>query len=106
APAGMQKDDVQTIPGLTKGVDNSDVALDQSADNEIDRATTPPQMGGQTEKGRQTAREVVLADDNAKKILNSFALQLMFFTSARAFPIIQRMFQFKTREEISKIAIP
>lgn len=106
APAGMNKDDVQTIPGLTKGVDNSDIALDQNADSEIDRATMPPQMSGQTEKGRQTAREVVLADDNAKKILNSFALQIMFFTSARTFPIIMRMFQFKTREEINKISVP
>ena len=106
APAGMNKDDVQTIPGLTKGIDNSDVALDQSSDAEIDRATTPPQTGGSGEQGRQTAKEVVILDANANKVLNSFALQLMFFTSARSFPIIMRMFQFKTREEIGKISVP
>jgi len=106
APAGMGKGDVETIPGLSAGIDSSDIALEQSSDTEIDRATVPPQMGGQTQQGRQTAREVVLADANANKILNSFALQIMFLVSSRSFPIIMRMFQFKTREEISKIAIP
>jgi hypothetical protein len=106
APAGMGKDDVQGIPGLTKGIDNSDVALATAADEEIDRSTVAPQSGGQADGGRQTAKEVVILDANANKVLNAFALQLMFFTSARSFPIIKRMFQFVTREEIAKIAIP
>lgn len=106
APAGMSKDDVQTIPGLSSGINNSDVALLEQADSEISRGSVADNQGGQVEKGRQTAREIVLAESNAKKILNGFALQTMFFVSARSFPIIMRLFQFLTRNEINKIAVP
>ena len=106
APAGMTKDDLQAVPGINAGLTNSDVALEAAADSEIDRATASSAQGGQVEKGRQTAREVVLAESNAKKILNGFAMQIMFFVSSRSFPIVMRQFQFLTRNQIGKIAIP
>jgi len=106
APAGMGKDDIQTIPGLSAGINNSDIELLNQADQEISNGSVSNNQGGQVEKGRQTAREIVLAESNAKKILNGFALQTMFFVSARSFPIIKRMFQFLTRNEINKIAVP
>ena len=106
APAGRGKDDIQGIPGLSAGLNNSDQAIMNDADEEINRSTVSPQQEGQVSKGRQTAQEIVLAEANAKKILNGFAMQIMFMTSARAFPILMRMFQFLPKREISKIAVP
>ena len=106
APSGMTKDDIQTIPGLSNGVNQTDLAMMADGVNDIDRSTTSPASGGQTGSSRTTAREALLIEGNAQKALQGIGLQIAYFVEARTFPILSMSFQFLPRQYINKICIP
>lgn len=97
---------IDIIPGTDKGLTDADVRLAQMVDQEIDRATVAPSSAGQVGDSDRTARQVVIEDSNANKLLDAFSLQIAFLINARTFPILYRTFQFLPRKKIKKISIP
>jgi hypothetical protein len=106
APSGMTKDDVQTIPGISNGVSDADLAVMRDGVNDIDRATTSPATGGQSGSSRTTAREALLIEQNSQKAMQGFALQIAYFVEGRTFPILKNSFQFLPRQFVNKICVP
>jgi hypothetical protein len=106
APAGMSKDDVQGIPGISTGVTTADINMAQDAERDIDRSTASPQTAGQQGSDRQTAREALIIESNNQKILMGFGMQIAYLVEARTFPILKRLYQFVPRYNIEKIAVP
>lgn len=106
APAGMAKDDIISIPGISNGLTNSDLAILNDGMSDIDRSTTAPQTAGQQGGNRTTAREALLIDANAKEALKMFGLQVAAFTEARSFPILKNSYQYLPKLSINKLSIP
>lgn len=98
-------DDVElkVIDGVAEPLNQSDITVMQMAEGEIERGAKAPQTNIDP---NATARAAVIQESNAKILLNSIALELIFFLSARTYPIIMRAFQFLPRNQIKKIAIP
>lgn len=105
-PAGTDPKLIATLPGITNGVTNSDVAILKDTYQDIERETAAPQTSGQQAGGSQTARETMVIEQNAQKIMLGFAQQVSFVAEARAFPILKGSFQFLPRQDIKKLAIP
>lgn len=106
APAGMGKDDIIAIPGLSNGLSAQDFQIMNDGVSDIDRATTSPQATGQNSSSRITAREALLLDANAQKALQGFGLQIGFLVEARTFPILSMSYQFLPRSCFNKLCVP
>lgn len=105
APNGMKPEDITTIPGLSEGVTNSDLAVMQDAKNEINEGNLSPQAsGGQSNRG-QTAREAIIREQNEQEILGAFGQQIAFLIESRTYPILMRLFQFNAKDRIKKISV-
>ena len=102
-PEGLQ---IQPIEGVADPISQADVNLMQMAEQEIDRGSMAPRTAGQQgEGGQTTAREVVIQESNAQKVLDSFSQEVAFLVQARTFPILMRIYQFVSRKDIARIAI-
>jgi hypothetical protein len=106
APSGMTKDDIQAIPGISNGVNDSDLAIMRDGTADIDRSTTSPSMAGQSGSSRMTARESLLNEQNSQKAMQGFGLQIAYFVEGRTFPILKNSFQFLPRQFVNKICVP
>ncbi len=106
APAGMSKDDIQTIPGISNGVGNSDLAVMNDGVADIDRSTTSASSSGNTQNDRSTARGRLIDEANSQKMLAGFGMQIGYLVEARTFPTLSMSFQFLPKSSIKKIAIP
>ena len=106
APVGMKPEDIGVVPGTNTGVTQSDMLVLNDAKNEIQSGGISNQGMGKESEGAQTAREAVIREENEQKILGSFGLQVGFVVQARTFPILQRLLQFISYDEIRKICIP
>ena len=104
--AVTEETDIRKIEGVAEPVTQSDVAMLQMAEGEIDRGTMSPRTAGQMAEKRQTAREVVIQEANAQKLLDVFGLRVAFLVMARTYMILSRAYQFLPRSTIKKIAIP
>lgn len=98
--------DLKRIDGVADPVNQSEVMLLNMAEQEIDRGSVIPMMSGQTQSKRMTKGEVLVADANAKKLLDSFSLQVGWLMQARSFPILLRLFQFLPRGDYKKLCVP
>lgn len=106
APSGMSKDDIIAVPEIAKGVSNGDIAIYQDAKSEINEGNLSPQASGGESGRQQTAREAIIREQNEQKILGAFGMQVAFLIEARTYPILKRLYQFLSKENISKISIP
>lgn len=98
--------DLKRIEGVAEAVNQSEVMLLNMAEAEIDRGSTIPLMSGQTQSKRMTKGEIMVADANAKKLLDSFSLQVDWLMQSRSFPILLRLFQFLPRGDLKKLCVP
>lgn len=106
APSGMGKDDVQAIPGISNGLSAADFQIMNDGVNDIERATTPSMTGGQSGSSRTTAREALINNENAQRVMMGFAMQVAFLVEARTFPILSMSYQFLPRQYVNKICVP
>lgn len=106
APSGMSKDDIQTVPGLTAGISNADLAIMRDGESDIDRSTTSASSGGSTPNDRATARGRLIDEANSQKLLQGFGMQIGYLVEARTYPILSMSYQFLPRGLVKKIAIP
>lgn len=95
--------EIAEVPGISKGVTQADVAVMEMADAEIERATKAPQTDIDP---RQKARASVIMEANARKLLNTFALQVSYFIQGMSYLMISRGFQYIPKNAMKKIAIP
>lgn len=105
APNGMKPEDIITIPGISDGVSNSDLAVMQDAKNDINEGNLSPQASGGQSNRNQTAREAVIREQNEQEILGAFGQQIAFLVESRTYPILMRLFQFNSKSRINKIAV-
>lgn len=105
-PKGMLPEQMVTIPGISNGITNGDIAIMKDATEDIERATASPQTSGQQGSKQQTARETMIIEANAQKAMMGFAQQIAFLQEARVYPIIKRSYQLIPRSDLEKIAIP
>lgn len=97
---------IEPIAGVSDGVSQQDVTLLQMAESEIDRGSVSPQSSGQSGQRKETARAATIMAANAEKLLDSVSQQVAFFQASRSFPILLSLFQFMSKREIKKVAIP
>ena len=105
-PGDMDPNKIVAVPGTAQGMTQGDAMLLRDTNQDIERATAAPQTSGRQTGGQQTARETMVIEGNAQKILQGFAQQIAFREEARAFPILKSSFQFLPRQDIKKLAIP
>lgn len=105
-PDGVSADKIFKIPGVSDGINNSDMALLNEATAAANSATMDNQSQGMSSSGKKTARESVIIEENAQKSLFSFASHVYNLSSARAIPILSRLFQFIKYKQFYKIAVP
>lgn len=105
-PGNFDPAKIAAVPGTAQGMTQGDAMLLRDTNQDIERATAAPQSSGQQTIGTQTARETMVIEQNAQKILQGFAQQIAFREEARAFPILKSSFQFLPRQTIKKLCIP
>ena len=106
-PRGIAPEQITEIPGISNGITNGDIAILKDATDDIDRATASPQTSGINRPGgQQTARETMIIEANAQKIMMGFAQQIAFLQEARVYSILKRSYQLIPRSSLEKIAIP
>lgn len=94
---------LKAIEGVGDPVSTADVQMYEMAKSEIDDGTKSPQ----TEiNPNQKVTNAVIMENNAKILLDAFALEVSFFVQARTYPILLRAFQFLPRRKLELLSVP
>jgi hypothetical protein len=94
--------ELKKIEGVADPLSAADVQLYEMAKNEIEAGSMAPQ----TEiNPQQKASNAVIVENNAKVLMDAFALKVAFLVQARTFPILKRLFQFIPRGDLNKISV-
>lgn len=96
---------LKKIDGVADPISQADVMLLDMASGEIDRGTVAPSMAGQMPTKRMTKGEVLVSDQNAKRLMDTFTLQLAFLCHSRSFAIARRLYQFMPRAKMDAITV-
>jgi len=96
---------VTTVPGVAKEVSQNDVAILELTDKEIDQGTAAPIVQGLSEGGRVTARQILLQQSNAQKLLGLFGLMRKFAVEAQGRLRIMNILQFVPKSKWRKLIV-
>ena len=95
--------ELKPIEGVGEPISNADVQMYEMAKGEVEAQSLAPQ----TEIApTQKVTNAVMMENNAKVMMDAFALKVAFLIQSRTFPILMRLFQFIPRKSLEKICVP
>lgn len=102
-------DNLKRVPGVAEPITQSDVNILGLLEKSIDTSTSSPIIAGQSGEGERTAREAILQEANAQKLLGLFGLMIANLIRQGAYLRLRNIIQFYPRNkvnEISKVVVP